>query len=162
MSPRRRGRRSKLGADGVADRRLDRLFVPNTHYNLDLSDHGNPTPGTPVTLWGKWHPGKNQTWRFEDGEYQPDSPPSILSLPRHAEIHACTHLALSPFMNSRVSGRSPRSDWWSLGLRWRYENGSRRSDAAALARLCTMSYRCTYRTKKKLQRTYHHESGTAL
>ncbi|PIL34506.1 hypothetical protein GSI_03283 [Ganoderma sinense ZZ0214-1] len=43
-----------------------RLFVPNTRYNLDLSDHGNPTPGTPVTLWSKWHPGKNQTWRFED------------------------------------------------------------------------------------------------
>ncbi|PIL34509.1 hypothetical protein GSI_03286 [Ganoderma sinense ZZ0214-1] len=47
-----------------------RLFVPNTHYNLDLSDHGNPTPGTPVTLWGKWHPGKNQTWRFEEDTCQ--------------------------------------------------------------------------------------------
>ncbi|KAA1473290.1 carbohydrate-binding module family 13 protein [Dentipellis sp. KUC8613] len=38
-----------------------RFFIPNTTYNIDLSDHGNPTPGTPVTLWGKWN-GRNQVW----------------------------------------------------------------------------------------------------
>ena len=43
------------------------MFVPNTQYNLDLSDNGKPTPGTPVTLWAKWE-GRNQVWRFEDGE----------------------------------------------------------------------------------------------
>lgn len=43
-----------------------RIYVPGapTALNIDLSDHGNPTPGTIVTLWGKWE-GKNQTWRFE-------------------------------------------------------------------------------------------------
>ena len=54
--------------DRIADGR-DRLFVPNTHYNLDLSDHGNSNPGTPVTLWKKWEGGTNQTWRFEEGEF---------------------------------------------------------------------------------------------
>ncbi|KAM5545870.1 hypothetical protein V8D89_000908 [Ganoderma adspersum] len=43
-----------------------RLFVPNTNFNLDLNKVGDPTPGTPVTLWDKWFPGKNQTWRFEE------------------------------------------------------------------------------------------------
>ncbi|THH15412.1 hypothetical protein EW146_g5051 [Bondarzewia mesenterica] len=41
-----------------------RIFIHNTSYNVDLSDHGNPNPGTPVTLWSKWE-GTNQTWRFE-------------------------------------------------------------------------------------------------
>jgi len=41
-----------------------RFYVQGTRFNLDLSDHGNPTPGTPITLWGKWA-GKNQTWRLE-------------------------------------------------------------------------------------------------
>ena len=49
--------------------RLDRLFVPNTNFNLDLSKSGDPTPGTPVTLWGKWEGGTNQTWRFEEGAF---------------------------------------------------------------------------------------------
>ncbi|KII84906.1 carbohydrate-binding module family 13 protein [Plicaturopsis crispa FD-325 SS-3] len=40
-----------------------RVFVPNTAYNIDLSDHGNSEPGTKVTLWWKWE-GTNQTWRF--------------------------------------------------------------------------------------------------
>ena len=48
-----------------------RLFVPNTRFNLDLSDHGSATPGTHVVVWSKWHPGKNQTWRFEEGELSP-------------------------------------------------------------------------------------------
>ncbi|KAM5545430.1 hypothetical protein V8D89_000468 [Ganoderma adspersum] len=43
-----------------------RLFVSNTQFNLDLSDHGSATPGTHVVVWSKWHPGKNQTWRFEE------------------------------------------------------------------------------------------------
>ena len=25
---------------------MDRFFIPETPFNLDLSDHGNPTPGT--------------------------------------------------------------------------------------------------------------------
>ncbi|KAF7430831.1 hypothetical protein PC9H_006545 [Pleurotus ostreatus] len=48
-----------------------RLWVPGTKYNMDLSDHGNPTPGTPVTLWGKWAAGRNQCWRLQDGECIP-------------------------------------------------------------------------------------------
>jgi len=32
--------------------------------NVDLSDHGNPAPGTPVTLWRCWK-GENQIWKFE-------------------------------------------------------------------------------------------------
>ncbi|MEU1409685.1 RICIN domain-containing protein [Streptomyces sp. NPDC005728] len=42
-----------------------RLYVPNTRFVIDLSDHGNPVPGTLVTLWGALNPGKNQCWRFE-------------------------------------------------------------------------------------------------
>jgi len=40
------------------------IFVHDSKLNVDLSDHGNPTPGTPVTIWGKWE-GENQVWRFE-------------------------------------------------------------------------------------------------
>ena len=40
------------------------IFVRDSHFNVDLSDHGNATPGTPVTIWGKWE-GENQVWRFE-------------------------------------------------------------------------------------------------
>ena len=40
------------------------IFVPNSNFNVDLSDHGNANPGTPVTLWEKWE-GENQVWRFE-------------------------------------------------------------------------------------------------
>ncbi|THH32737.1 hypothetical protein EUX98_g1447 [Antrodiella citrinella] len=46
------------------DNSVYRIFVPNTRLNFDLSDHGNPTPGTKITLWGKWE-GRNQCWRFE-------------------------------------------------------------------------------------------------
>ncbi|KAF8879565.1 ricin B-like lectin [Infundibulicybe gibba] len=41
-----------------------RVFVPNTSYNLDLAKYGDPTPGTPVTVWLMWG-GPHQTWRFE-------------------------------------------------------------------------------------------------
>ena len=57
-----------------------RLFVPNTRFNLDLSDHGSATPGTHVVVWSKWHPGKNQTWRFEEGEFSPHASYFYLSL----------------------------------------------------------------------------------
>lgn len=33
----------------------------DTHYSVDLADHGNSTPGTPVQLWGRWA-GENQVW----------------------------------------------------------------------------------------------------
>jgi len=46
------------------DSSVHRLFIHGTRLNIDLSDHGNTTPGTPVILWGKWA-GDNQCWRFE-------------------------------------------------------------------------------------------------
>ncbi|KIP01385.1 carbohydrate-binding module family 13 protein [Phlebiopsis gigantea 11061_1 CR5-6] len=47
------------------DSSVHRLFVLNTPFNLDLSDNGNPTPGTPVSVWGKWS-GRNQCWRLQE------------------------------------------------------------------------------------------------
>jgi len=44
-----------------------RFFVPNTQFVLDLADHGNPTPGTPVTLWTQWE-GTNQSWSVEPAQ----------------------------------------------------------------------------------------------
>ncbi|TFK61725.1 ricin B-like lectin [Pluteus cervinus] len=41
------------------------IILPDTSFNIDLSDHGNPAPGTPVTLWEQSEPGVNQTWFFE-------------------------------------------------------------------------------------------------
>ncbi|KDR71606.1 hypothetical protein GALMADRAFT_143860 [Galerina marginata CBS 339.88] len=41
-----------------------RVCVPNTPQNLDLSDDGNATNGTPVSIWGRWK-GTNQVWYFE-------------------------------------------------------------------------------------------------
>ncbi|KIM43944.1 carbohydrate-binding module family 13 protein [Hebeloma cylindrosporum] len=41
-----------------------RICVPNTRQNVDLTDYGNPNPGTPVAIWGRWE-GENQTWKFE-------------------------------------------------------------------------------------------------
>ncbi|THU96815.1 hypothetical protein K435DRAFT_778372 [Dendrothele bispora CBS 962.96] len=42
-----------------------RIYVPGAPapLNWDLSDHGSATPGTIVTLWGKWE-GRHQCWRF--------------------------------------------------------------------------------------------------
>ncbi|KAG6818757.1 hypothetical protein H0H93_002089 [Arthromyces matolae] len=45
-----------------------RIFVPDTPFNIDLSDFGNPDNGTLVTIWGKSENNQNQTWRFEEGE----------------------------------------------------------------------------------------------
>jgi hypothetical protein len=44
-----------------------RIFVHGTKFNLDLSNHGNATPGTPIALWARWH-GLNQLWSIEPGE----------------------------------------------------------------------------------------------
>ncbi|KAL0948453.1 hypothetical protein HGRIS_011026 [Hohenbuehelia grisea] len=33
----------------------------------DLWAQGDPTPGTPITLWYRWN-GRHQTWKFEAGE----------------------------------------------------------------------------------------------
>ncbi|KAJ8693685.1 hypothetical protein PTI98_008660 [Pleurotus ostreatus] len=41
-----------------------RLFVPNTLFNMDLSDNGNATAGTKIQVWNKWTPGVNQCWRL--------------------------------------------------------------------------------------------------
>ncbi|KAH9475071.1 hypothetical protein JR316_0012176 [Psilocybe cubensis] len=43
-----------------------RIKVPHSYQNVDLSDHGNPTPGTHVVVWGRWE-GTNQVWYFEQG-----------------------------------------------------------------------------------------------
>lgn len=42
----------------------DSIFVPFTNYNIDLYNHGDPTPGTPITLWWTWE-GLHQTWKIE-------------------------------------------------------------------------------------------------
>lgn len=41
-----------------------RISVPNSNQDVDLSDHGNATPGTPIATWGRWE-GLNQVWAFE-------------------------------------------------------------------------------------------------
>ncbi|PPQ90356.1 hypothetical protein CVT25_007758 [Psilocybe cyanescens] len=45
-----------------------RVKVPNTNKDLDLSDHGNPTAGNPIAIWGSWK-GENQVWYFEQARY---------------------------------------------------------------------------------------------
>ncbi|KAF9051592.1 ricin B lectin domain-containing protein [Panaeolus papilionaceus] len=42
-----------------------RICVPNTKKDVDLSDHGNAAPGTPISVWGRWE-GENQLWRFQE------------------------------------------------------------------------------------------------
>ncbi|KAH7317533.1 ricin B lectin domain-containing protein, partial [Rhizoctonia solani] len=37
------------------------IFVPGTNQNLDLTNHGDITPGNPVQLWART-PGKGQAW----------------------------------------------------------------------------------------------------
>ncbi|KAG6834778.1 hypothetical protein H0H93_007433, partial [Arthromyces matolae] len=48
------------------DQSVYRIFVPDTPFNIDLSDFGNPDNGTLVTIWGKSENNQNQTWRFEE------------------------------------------------------------------------------------------------
>ena len=43
------------------------ICVPKTRQNVDLTNYGDATPGTPVAIWGRWE-AENQTWRFEKGE----------------------------------------------------------------------------------------------
>jgi len=47
-----------------ADSTVHRLFIPNTALNIDLTGHGDATPGTPIQVWTKWSPGNNQCWSF--------------------------------------------------------------------------------------------------
>ncbi|KAI4527729.1 hypothetical protein K525DRAFT_231673 [Schizophyllum commune Loenen D] len=42
-----------------------RIFVPDTHQNFDLYNHGDSTPGTPITTWYTWD-GEHQTWQFDE------------------------------------------------------------------------------------------------
>ncbi|KNZ79033.1 hypothetical protein J132_04733, partial [Termitomyces sp. J132] len=44
-----------------------RIVVPETSFNVDLSNFGDPNNGTLVAIWGQWE-ALNQTWRFEQGE----------------------------------------------------------------------------------------------
>ncbi|KAL1662849.1 hypothetical protein GGF50DRAFT_58061 [Schizophyllum commune] len=46
---------------------LSTIFVPDTHQNFDLYNHGDSTPGTPITTWYTWD-GEHQTWQFDEGE----------------------------------------------------------------------------------------------
>uniref|UniRef100_A0A8H8CG26 Ricin B lectin domain-containing protein n=1 Tax=Psilocybe cubensis TaxID=181762 RepID=A0A8H8CG26_PSICU len=41
-----------------------RIKVPDSWHNVDLTNHGDPTPGTPIAIWGRWQ-GQNQVWYFE-------------------------------------------------------------------------------------------------
>ncbi|KAF9222222.1 carbohydrate-binding module family 13 protein [Gyrodon lividus] len=43
---------------------LPRLVVPDTNFNADLSDYGNPKPGTPVELWKK-SKGDHKLWKLK-------------------------------------------------------------------------------------------------
>ncbi|EJC99403.1 ricin B-like lectin, partial [Fomitiporia mediterranea MF3/22] len=47
------------------DQNFWRVFFPGTGFNFDLSDHGNPTPGTVIHLWSATD-GRNQLWNFEN------------------------------------------------------------------------------------------------
>ncbi|KAG6917583.1 hypothetical protein DXG01_001931 [Tephrocybe rancida] len=49
------------------DQTVNRITVPGSQYSVDLTNNGNATDGTLVTLWLKWE-GINQTWRFDNGE----------------------------------------------------------------------------------------------
>ncbi|TFY75514.1 hypothetical protein EWM64_g8499 [Hericium alpestre] len=62
------------------DQSAFRFFIPDTKQNIDLSDHGNPEPGTPVTLWGTWE-GTNQLWRIQPRKC------SLLSILRQKPYH---------------------------------------------------------------------------
>ncbi|KAG5719172.1 hypothetical protein E4T56_gene11791 [Termitomyces sp. T112] len=48
------------------DRSTYRIVVPETSFNVDLSNFGDPNNGTLVAIWGQWE-ALNQTWRFEQG-----------------------------------------------------------------------------------------------
>lgn len=50
----------------TADPRTYRIFVPNTHFNWDLSSHGSSAPNTPTTVWYTYEDDAvHQTWTFD-------------------------------------------------------------------------------------------------
>ncbi|CUA69730.1 hypothetical protein RSOLAG22IIIB_08651 [Rhizoctonia solani] len=55
----------RVGQEGHDDREAGRdsirIFVPGTNQNLDLTNHGDITPGNPVQLWEQT-PGQGQAW----------------------------------------------------------------------------------------------------
>ncbi|KAL1731600.1 hypothetical protein EV714DRAFT_208546 [Schizophyllum commune] len=57
-----------------------RIFVPDTHQNFDLYNHGDSTPGTPITTWYTWD-GEHQTWQFDEGESSFVARPAYLAAP---------------------------------------------------------------------------------
>jgi len=40
------------------------IAVQNSNQRVDLSNYGDPTPGTPIVIYGHWQ-GENQVWRFQ-------------------------------------------------------------------------------------------------
>ncbi|KAH6911012.1 ricin B lectin domain-containing protein [Coprinopsis sp. MPI-PUGE-AT-0042] len=48
------------------DQSVWRIAAANSAFHLDLSNHGDSKPGTPVKVWGAWE-GRNQCWRLEEG-----------------------------------------------------------------------------------------------
>ncbi|KAH6896174.1 hypothetical protein BKA70DRAFT_1232074 [Coprinopsis sp. MPI-PUGE-AT-0042] len=47
------------------DQSVWRIAAANSAFHLDLSNHGDSKPGTPVKVWGAWE-GRNQCWRLEE------------------------------------------------------------------------------------------------
>ncbi|KAG8679863.1 hypothetical protein FRC11_003205 [Ceratobasidium sp. 423] len=51
------------GERAVDGRESIRIFVPGIKQNLDLTNHGDITPGTRVQLWAET-PGQGQAWYY--------------------------------------------------------------------------------------------------
>ncbi|KXN83013.1 hypothetical protein AN958_01948 [Leucoagaricus sp. SymC.cos] len=47
-----------------ANQNTFRIFVPFTHFNVDLNNYGSPIAGEPISLWWTWE-GLHQTWKIE-------------------------------------------------------------------------------------------------
>lgn len=43
-----------------------RICLPDTVFNIDLTNYGDSAGGTAVEIWGRWE-AQNQCWRFEQG-----------------------------------------------------------------------------------------------
>ncbi|KAG6907731.1 hypothetical protein DXG01_007589 [Tephrocybe rancida] len=56
-----------ISRDGK-DQSVNRISVPGSQYNVDLTNNGDAKNGTVIALWTKWGDGVNQTWRFHMGE----------------------------------------------------------------------------------------------
>ncbi|KAK0468610.1 ricin B lectin domain-containing protein [Armillaria novae-zelandiae] len=72
------------------DQTTFRVFAPNTTYNFDLWNYGDPVPGDPITLWTKWD-GLHQTWRFERGEL------AVLLLKQCRSLNVCNEQLINRF-----------------------------------------------------------------